>query len=295
MASEIARSDVSSAPESVVAEHHAYLACLLDLSASDIDVVHNHSLHYLPLAMAPSLRQPVVTTLHSPPTPWLESALRIAGDRLGPVVSVSAANAAQWVPVLGRCGVIANGVDVERFVAGPGGGGYAVWFGRIVPEKGLDLAVAASIAAAMPLRIAGPVHDVVYFDNKIRPLLDQTITYEGHLSCSGLNDLVGSADVCVVSPRWEEPFGLVVAESLAMATPVAAIDRGGIGEILTPATGRLARPDDVEALARAMVEARDLDRNQCRRHAVDHTNVTRLVDEYEDLYLRCLENAPWRP
>ena len=91
-----------------------------------------------------------------------------------------------------------------------------------------------------------------------------------------------------VVPVWREVLGDLI-------TPVAAFARGGIGEILTPNTGRLAPPDDVGALARAVIEAKDLDREQCRRHAVDHTNVTRLVDDYEDLYLRCLEDSSWHP
>jgi glycosyltransferase involved in cell wall biosynthesis len=293
IATEVARRDVSAAPDAVLAEHHAYLSCLLELAASDIQVLHNHSLHYLPLAMAPAMRQPMVTTLHSPPTPWLESALLVARNCTGPIVSVSRANAEQWTPVLGTCRVITNGVDVDRFRRGPGGGGHAAWFGRLVPEKGVELAIAAARTAGIPLRIAGPIHDEQYFASRVEPWLGEGVTYEGHLDSDGLNELVGTAEVSVITPRWDEPFGLVVAESLAMGTPVAAFGRGGVPEVLTDDTGRLVPPDDVEALAVAIGEASGLDRDACRRHAVQNCNIATMVDEYEALYEACLEEPSW--
>lgn len=73
-----ARADVSMSPQLWLAEHHAYLELMLYLAQSGtdgFDVVHNNSLHYLPVAMAAALSGPMVTTLHTPPTPWLESAI----------------------------------------------------------------------------------------------------------------------------------------------------------------------------------------------------------------------------
>ena len=64
-------------------EHHAYLSLMVSLDARGYDVVHNNCLHYLPVAMAPALRTPMLTTLHSPPTPWLESAISVAAPAVG--------------------------------------------------------------------------------------------------------------------------------------------------------------------------------------------------------------------
>ena len=80
-------------PDLWMEEHHAYLTLMLDLArdgADDFDLVLNNSLHHLPVAMAPSLRIPVVTTLHTPPVPWLESAIDVAGGA-GTFVAVSGA------------------------------------------------------------------------------------------------------------------------------------------------------------------------------------------------------------
>ena len=78
-ASAAAREDVHAPAAAWMEEHHAYLALMLGLGngPSAFDLVHNSSLHHLPVAMAPSLAIPLVTTLHTPPVPWLESAVTL--------------------------------------------------------------------------------------------------------------------------------------------------------------------------------------------------------------------------
>ena len=74
-----ARADVSMPARAWLDEHHAYLQLLMELVTSgraDFDVVHNNCLHYLPLAMARLVPVPMISTLHTPPTPWLESAVQ---------------------------------------------------------------------------------------------------------------------------------------------------------------------------------------------------------------------------
>lgn len=291
------RRDVSMTPELVMAEHHAYLGVLLRLVHSHVgefDVVHNNSLHHLPVAMAPALSCPLVTTLHTPPFPLLESALRsgavIAPQRAPTCCAVSAHTAAAWRPVLGTVPVVRNGVDTSTWVAGPGGGG-AVWTGRIVPEKGLDHAIAAARGAGVPLRIAGPVLDAGYYDGVVRPLLGMDVEHVGHLTHPELVELVGSADVAIASPRWDEPYGLVVAEALACGTPVAAYARGGVPEVLTPLCGRLAESGDVAALGAAVAAAARLSRSAARARAVSYCSVGRMIDDYEGLYTGALARS----
>jgi glycosyltransferase involved in cell wall biosynthesis len=272
-------------------EHHAYLSLMLDLArdgADDFDLVLNNSLHHLPVAMASSLRIPMVTTLHTPPVPWLESAIAVAGDA-GTFVAVSRAMGRAWSHVV-SARTILNGVDPDRWVPGPGGDD-AVWSGRLVPEKAAHEAIDAARLAGLSITLAGPVLDRAYFDRQIRPRLGDDARYAGHLDQQQLCELVGSSAVAVVTPQWDEPYGLVAAEAMACGTPVAAYARGGLLEIVTPRTGRLATTPDVEALARAIDEAAACDRGAVRRHAVQDHGLTRMVDEYEALFRTTLADA----
>lgn len=278
-----ARSDVSMSPEWWMQEHHAYLSLMLELADSDLDLVHNNSLHYLPVAMASTLAAPVVTTLHTPPTPWLESAIQAPRHCPVTFAAVSGHTARAWRHLVPDVTVVRNGVDVERWRPGPGGG-PAVWSGRLVPEKAPHLAVQAARLAGVPLRLAGPVLDPGYFAEQVRPLLGGDVEHVGHLRTDELVELVGEASVSLVTPSWEEPYGLVVAESLACGTPVAGFARGALPELLDVRSGRLVAPDDVPALAAALLQAVELDREAVRARAVATCSVEAMVDGYERLY-----------
>jgi glycosyltransferase involved in cell wall biosynthesis len=268
-----------------LAEHHAYLSLMLRLGEPDapFDVVHNNSLHYLPVAMATSLRAPVITTLHTPPTPWLESAVRARPHSPVTFVAVSEYTAGQWRSMLPGTRVIANGVDTAFWTAGPGGG-RPVWSGRIVPEKGPVEAIRAARIAGTGLRLAGPCPDPTWFAAEVAPLLGDGIDYVGHLDHAQLAALVRTASVAVVSPCWDEPYGLVVAEALACGTPVAAFGRGAVPGLLDETCGVLTEPDDVPGLAAAIVTASGLDRGAARRRAERYCSVTSMVDGYERVY-----------
>ncbi|TFV91067.1 glycosyltransferase family 4 protein [Blastococcus sp. CT_GayMR16] len=279
-----ARADVSMTADAWLEEHHAYLTLMLELSRTrQFDVVHNNCLHHLPIAMAPALPTPMVTTLHTPPTPWLESAIQ-TGPSAVTFVAVSEHTARAWRPST-AAQVIRNGVDLDLWPWGPGGGS-AIWFGRLVPEKGADLAIRAAQAAGLALDLVGPIADRRYFVDHISPRLGPQVRYLGHLDRAALAERVGAASVTLVTPRWDEPYGLVVAESLACGTPVAAFDRGAVSEVLDRDCGVLVGADDVPALADAAERARSLSRAAARDQAVRHCSLARMIDDYESLYAR---------
>lgn len=281
--SQDSRSDVSMPPDVMMSEHHAYLTLMMDLAASSsFDVIYNNSLHYLPLATARFVRTPMITTLHTPPTPWLESAVQSGPCSTSRFVAVSEHTARRWHPILGDVDVVRNGVDLVRWPAGPGGPG-AVWTGRLVPEKAPHLAVQAARLAGVPLTLAGPVGDPDYVGREILPLLGGDIRYAGHLDQAATSRLVRESCVSVVTPMWDEPYGLVVAEALASATPVAGFARGGIPEVVDATCSRLVDGGDVPALAAAMRAAARLRRECARLRAVQHCSAELMVDGYEAL------------
>lgn len=278
-----ARQDVAMPPAAWLIEHHAYLQVMLELQRrGDVDVVHNNSLHHLPVAMAAACRAPMVTTLHTPPTPWLEPAIGIANDPRSRYVAVSEHTRRSWRRVV-DAEVVPNGVDVARWLPGPGGDGLA-WVGRLVPEKAPHLAIDVARAAGRRLRLAGPVGDTEYVREMVTPRLGPDVEYLGHLRSAELGTLFGESAATLVTPVWDEPYGLVAAESLACGTPVVAFERGGLPEFVTPEVGRMVTPGDVDAAADAVHAAVSLDRGACRAHAERHCSVERMVDRYLRIY-----------
>ncbi|MFN3819459.1 glycosyltransferase [Blastomonas sp.] len=267
-------------------EHHAYLSLMNDLRTRDFDIIHNNALHYLPVSMADALPMPMVTTLHTPPFCWLESGIRLSNCAHHALVGVSQSVKQQWAHVRSVDAVIPNGIDLDNFAFRPVADidPYLVWYGRIVPEKGLHMAIDAARQVGLPLRFAGPVHDQAYWRDEIRPRLGDHARHEGHLAHAALASLIGGARAFVCSPMWDEPYGLVVAEALACGVPVAAFARGAIPEIIDASSGVLAVPDDAGSLALATMAAMQLDRRACRSRAFATCDAGRMIDAYEAIY-----------
>jgi glycosyltransferase involved in cell wall biosynthesis len=280
-----ARADVSMPSEEFIQEHHAYLSLMRELAGDgqSFDLIHDHSFHYLPLTLAGTVGVPMVSTLHTPPTPWLESALQAGSCPAVQFVAVSQHTARSWQHLLGPVPVVHNGIDLARWPYGPGGK-RAIWSGRITQEKAPHLALEACHQAKIGLDIAGPIVDRSYFDAAVAPRLTSGDRYLGHLEHDQLATAVGHAAVAVVSPEWDEPYGLVVAEALACGTPVAAFARGGIPEIVDESCAVLARPGDVAGLASGIRAAATLDRRAARLRAQAHCSVRAMVDGYERVF-----------
>ena len=260
---------------------HAVASVLRD---GRIDLVHNQSLHHLPLSMSAVL-PPVVTTLHTPPFPWMEMGVALADERVR-YVCVSEASARDWTCLPAPPTIIPNGVPADGPVGR--GGPDLVWVGRITPEKGVDLAIAAARAAGRRLVLAGPVGEEVYYQQRVRPLLGADVEHAGHLDSAGLVELVGRSAVCLVTPRWEEPFGMVAAEAMVRGTPVAGIARGGLTEVVRPEGGVLVPDGDEDELVRRLADAigaaEQRDRDEVARWSRSSWAVETMVERYERLF-----------
>jgi glycosyltransferase involved in cell wall biosynthesis len=272
--------------EDFLSTHHAYLELMQDIDGNEHDIIFNNSLNYVPVTMSTLLLTPMITVLHTPPIFEMKRAMAYE-RRIGRIkyVSVSKSNADAWQPYLNNCAVISNGVDTKvwKYYARPQGN-YVVWFGRIHPDKGTHIAIQAAKLAGFPIKVAGSIADRHYYDTYVLPLLDDQVEMLGNCSHAQLNELIGNARASIITPCWDEPFGLVVAESLSCGTPVAGISRGALPLILNEQTGSLTSSNNPVELAKCIIEAVLLNRSVCRKRAETELNVERMVDKYEKLF-----------
>lgn len=271
--------------------HEAYLNIMDYLSTADFDLVHDNSLNYFPIILEDRLTVPLVTTLHTPPFPTFNSAVRYRERKQrGHYISISNFNTKLWNLDHERIETIHNGVDTQAFGYAPFyHRNCAVWSGRIIPDKGTHLAIEAARKAKIKLVIAGKIGDREYFSTQIEPHLGRGVEYVGHLKQQELAELLQSAAMTLCTPVWNEPFGLVVIESLACGTPVVAFNRGAMSEILDSQTGIIVTPGDTDAMAAAMKRVKRLSRYACRKLVLEKFSLETMIDNYLQAFNRIID------
>jgi glycosyltransferase involved in cell wall biosynthesis len=263
-------------------------------SLTDVDVIHDHTvLGPLLAGRAGIARVPVVTTNHGPFTAVTRPIFAEVA-RTTAVVAISHDQASRApVPVTA---VIHHGVDLGAYRPGPGGGGYVAFVGRMSPDKGVHTAVAAARAAGRPLRIATKIREAEeseYFEAMVRPLLGDDVDLGLEVPVDERVELLRHADALLNPIAWDEPFGLVMAEALACATPVVASPRGAAQEIVRQGrTGYLCR--DVDRLVAAVDSVGSLSRAECRADVEERFSVERMARDHVALYERLLDDLTIR-
>jgi glycosyltransferase involved in cell wall biosynthesis len=139
----------------------------------------------------------VVTTNHGPFNADLIDLYRTVSDRV-PVIAIShhQASTARDVSI---AAVIHHGVDLDDFPVGPGGGGYALFLGRMHPGKAPHVAARIAREAGMPLRIAAKMREPeerAYFEAMVRPLLGGDVTYVDEVDRAAKLELLAAPSAC---------------------------------------------------------------------------------------------------
>jgi glycosyltransferase involved in cell wall biosynthesis len=113
------------------------------------------------------------------------------------------------------------------------------------------------------------------------------VTIFGTADAVAKRDLLSRAAALVFPILWDEPFGMVMIEAMACGTPVVALRRGSVPEVVVDGvTGILC--DDPTELPAAITAARHLSPADCREHVQSRFDAGSMVVGYEALYRRAL-------
>lgn len=159
-----------------------------------------------------------------------------------------------------QCGFPAGRIHVKpNFVgsdpnpnAKPHSGEYALFVGRLSPEKGVETLLKAweMLPVRVPLVIAGDGPMRTSLESQVAHKRLHSVSFVGQKKRHEIYDLLGEAAFLIVPSVWEEPFGLIIAEAFACGTPVLGASIGAIQEMVEDRiTGLRFRPGDAADLA----------------------------------------------
>jgi glycosyltransferase involved in cell wall biosynthesis len=256
------------------------------LAAGHFDVIHDHSVAGALCAARRSV--PTVVTMHGPPASELGDFYAEIGDEIR-LVAISETQRRQR-PALPWAGMVHNGVDPDDFHPTHSPHGPVLWLGRFNADKGPDLAVQACRAAALPLMLAGKCNEQAeqhYLDDAVRPLLHDGVKLVLNPDRRTALQLLATARCLIMSIRWDEPFGMVMIEAMASGTPVVALRRGSVPEIIHDSvTGWIC--EDPAQLPDALRRTDELDVDACPARVRRRFSADLMASGYEEVYRQAL-------
>lgn len=252
------------------------------------DIIHDHT-HVLGLPTAHLATTPVVTTLHDPVFPSYQPMFETFTNPYVVTISKSQSHSLRNA---NNIGTVYNGLTMDQYPYSDTQQGYLLFVGTFREEKGAHIAIQAARKLHMPLILAGKLDDwqMPYFNEYVKPYLSDTIIYIGEVDEKQRNNLMSKA-LCFLHPiSWLEPFGLTLIESMACGTPVVALNKGSIPEIIQDGkTGYVC--NDFSELVEKIAKVGLIDRRYCRQYALSQFNRFRMTDGYLAIYRKILRST----
>jgi len=258
--------------------------------AADFDIIHYEAAYYpMSLAFVRLSHTPIVQTLHHSPT--VEEVKLWSRYPEAPFVAISNEQA-RLLDGLNVIGTVLHGIDTDSFTLRDQPDDYLLFLGRFTEGKGVLQAIEIAKRVGMRLILAAAEDD--YYRQHVAPHVDgRRIVYVGEADHAAKDKLYGGARALLYPIQAREPFGLVLAEAMACGTPVAALDRGAVREIVDDGmTGVVF--GDLEQMVNDLSRVFDLDRRRVRARAVARFGIARMVDEYIRVYRQLLSSARGR-
>lgn len=254
---------------------------LLEASKGTYDcVIFNHFESSLPLAsLFPTV--PIINIVHDYIDETRRQMIEMHHSDNQYFISISDSQR-QGAPDLNFAATIHNGIDLDRFTFQQDPEDYLVFSGRITPDKGTKEAVQVAVQSNSRLLIAGNLSkvDYWYFDEYVKPYLNDRILFLGMLEQEQLVKYYQKAKALLMPIQWEEPFGLAMAEANACGTPVIAFRRGSVSEVIADnETGYIV--DNSAEMIMSIAKLDRLNRQKCRKRVLENFTLEKMVKKYE--------------
>lgn len=253
------------------------------ISAADFDVIHDHTT--IGPLVAGRRAVPTVATVHGNPVGEYGTVLGDTDHGVGLVAISHAQRRAN--PGLPWVGTVHNALDGRDVPAKrEPGRGPVLWLARFSPDKGPDLAIRACRAAGLPLTLAGKCNESAerrHFAEVVQPMLGEDVNVIMNAGREETLRLLVDARCLIMPIQWEEPFGMVMVEAMATGTPVVALRRGAVPEVVVDGvTGLIC--DGAGELPAAMREVVRIDPAACVAHVARNFSTERMARGYEAVY-----------
>lgn len=256
------------------------------ITPARFDVVHDHTT--IGPLLADRRTVPTVATVHGNPVGEYGDVLSLVHPSVG-LVAISHAQR-RLNPALPWVGTVHNALDTVDFPRKRApGAGPVLWLARFSPDKGPEVAVAACRAAGLPLVLAGKCNEPGehrHYQQVVAPLLGPDVRVVVNADRDTVLRLLVEARCLIMPIQWDEPFGMVMVEAMATGTPVVALNRGAVPEVVRPGVTGLVcdRPEDLPA---ALREVERLDPAACVAHVAEGFSTAGMARDYEAAYRRC--------
>jgi glycosyltransferase involved in cell wall biosynthesis len=251
--------------------------------ASSFDVIHCH-IDWLHLPLLRCLQVPFLTTLHGRlDLGYIQTTMRSFPQ--APFVSISD-NQRAPLPDANWLATVYHGMPTTVLEPCYEPDRYLAFLGRITPEKGPEMAIRLARGSGRPLRIAAkvPRGESRYFKERIEPLVDgASVDFIGEVGDNTKGNFLGKAAALLFPIDWPEPFGLVMIEAMACGTPVIAMRRGSVPEIIEDGVTGFVVDNEEEALA-AIDRLGRIDRRRVRKEFERRFSAHRMANDYLQLY-----------
>jgi glycosyltransferase involved in cell wall biosynthesis len=249
----------------------------------EFDILHFHT-DYLHFPFTEQLDVPSVTTLHGRlDIPDLQPLYnKFQRQKL---ISISR-NQQKPLSQANWAGTVYHGLPLDLHKQGQGDGGYLAFVGRISPEKGVTESIEIAIAADTPLKIAAKIDntDKEYFETHVKRLLEHPlITFYGEINEKEKSEIMGNAKAVLFPIQWEEPFGMVLIEAMACGTPVIAMNRGSVPEIINDKQSGFI-VNSIEEAITAVFQIPKLSRDRVRELFEERFTAPRMAQDYINIY-----------